>query len=97
MRDYLAVLFWWRRSWNYLLYPVEMTSQSNNDTVGYRIIDKMMFPHIWLVQRNITDIKRGNITHYLILEGMDAIGQVTLLVDGKIGEATRCCMDDLLE
>lgn len=32
----------------------------------------MTFPHIWLAQNNITDIKRGNITHYLILEGMDA-------------------------
>jgi hypothetical protein len=34
----------------------------------------MTFPHIWLAQKNITDIKRGNITQYLILEGMDAIG-----------------------
>jgi hypothetical protein len=35
----------------------------------------MTFPHIWLAKNNITDIKRGNITvHYLILEGMDAIG-----------------------
>jgi hypothetical protein len=34
----------------------------------------MKFPHIWLAKENITDIKRGNITHYIILEGMDARG-----------------------
>jgi hypothetical protein len=44
----------------------------------------MTFPHIWLAQKNITNIKRGNITHYLILEGMDAIGHATLLADMKI-------------
>jgi hypothetical protein len=43
-----------------------------------------MFSHIWLAQNNITDIKRGNITHYLILKGLDVIGQVALLVDMDI-------------
>jgi hypothetical protein len=44
----------------------------------------MTFPHIWLAQNNIIDIKRGNITHYLILEGLDDIGQATLLADKEI-------------
>jgi hypothetical protein len=73
MREYLAALFWWKSSWNYLWYPLEMTLQSNNDTTRLRLINNMTFPHIWLSQNNITDIKRGNISDYLILEGMDAI------------------------
>jgi hypothetical protein len=89
MRDYLAALFWWSSSRNYLWYPIEMTSQSNNDTTGSRLIDNMMSPHIWLAQNNITDIKRGNITHYLILEGLDAIGQATLLADMKISSLVK--------
>jgi hypothetical protein len=80
MRDYLVTMFWWRSSRKYLWYPIKMTSQSNNDTTRSRLIDNMMFPLIWLAQNNITNIKRGNITHYLILEGMDAIRQETLLV-----------------
>jgi hypothetical protein len=84
MRDYLAALFWWNSSQNYLWYLLELTPQSNNDTTGYRIISNMMLPHIWFSQINITDIKRGNITHYLILEGIDSIGCVTLLADTKI-------------
>jgi hypothetical protein len=83
MRDYLVVLFWCSSSWNYLWYLVELTSQSNNDTTGSRLIEKMMFPHIWSAQNNITDIKRGNIINYLILERMYAIGQATLLVDAR--------------
>jgi hypothetical protein len=51
-----------------------MTSQSNNETTGSGLIDNMTFPHIWLDQNNIKNIKRGNIANYLILEGMDAIG-----------------------
>jgi hypothetical protein len=74
MRDYLATLFWWNNSQNYLGYLVELTPQSNNDTTRLRIINNMTFPYLWLAQNNITDIKRGNITHYLILEGLDAIG-----------------------
>jgi hypothetical protein len=74
MRDYLVALFWWNNSRKYLWYLVELTPQSNNDTMGSRLINSMAFPHIWLAQNNITDIKRENITHYLILEGMDAIG-----------------------
>jgi hypothetical protein len=62
MRYYLATLFRWGSSWNYLWYPVEMTPQSNNDTTGSRLIDSMVFPHIWLAQENITDIQLGNIT-----------------------------------
>jgi hypothetical protein len=49
----------------------------------------MTFPHIWLAQNNITDIKRGNIAHYLILEGLDAIGQATLLADTEISSLVK--------
>jgi hypothetical protein len=84
MRDYLAALFWWNSRRNYLWYPVELTPQSNNDTTGSRLINSMTFPHIWLAQNNITDIKRGNITCYLILEELNAIGQAALLADTKI-------------
>jgi hypothetical protein len=84
MRDYLVALFWWNNSHKYLWYPIELTPQSNNDTTGSRLIKNMMFPYIWLDQNNITDIKRGNITHYLILEGLDSIGHATLLVDTEI-------------
>ena len=62
MRYYLAALFKWRSSWNYLWYPVEMNPQSNNDTIGSRLINNMVLPHIWLAQKNITDIQQGNIT-----------------------------------
>jgi hypothetical protein len=48
-----------------------------------------MFSHIWLAQNNITDIKRGNITHYLILEGMDAIGQEALSTDTDISSLVK--------
>jgi hypothetical protein len=74
MRDYLAALFWWNSSQNYLWYPVELTLQSDNDITESRLKNNMTFPHIWLAQNNITNIKRGNITYYLILEGLDAIG-----------------------
>jgi hypothetical protein len=74
MRDYIAALFWWRSSQNYLWYPIEMTSQSNNETTGSRFIDIMTSPHIWLAQNKIKYIKRDNITHYLILEGLDVLG-----------------------
>jgi hypothetical protein len=89
MRDYLAALFWWNSSQNYLWYPIEMTPQSNNDTTGSRLINNMTFPHIWMAQKNITEIKRGNITHYLILEGMDSIGQVRLLANTKISSLVK--------
>jgi hypothetical protein len=71
-------------SWNYLWYPIELTPHSSNDTTGSRLVNNMMFPHIWLDQNNITKIKRGNITHYLILEELDAIGQTAMLVDTEI-------------
>ena len=38
---------------------------------------------------NIIDIKRENIIHYLILEGMDAIGQVTLLAYTEISSLVK--------
>ena len=62
MRYYLAELFRWDSSWKYLWYPVEMTPQSNNVTMGSRLIDSMVLPHIWLAQENITKIQWGNIT-----------------------------------
>ena len=62
MRYYVAALFRWGSSWNYLWYHVEMTPQSNNDTTGLRLVDSMVFQHIWLSQENITDIQWGNIT-----------------------------------
>jgi hypothetical protein len=49
----------------------------------------MVFPHIWLAQNNITDIKRESITHYLILEGLDAIGQTTLLDNTDISSLVK--------
>jgi hypothetical protein len=49
----------------------------------------MEFPHIWLAQKNITNIKRCNITHYLILERMDAIVQETLLAEMKISSLSK--------
>jgi len=49
----------------------------------------MTFPHIWLAQKNIIDIKRGNITHYLILEWMDAIEKATLLANVKISSLVK--------
>ena len=57
--------------------------------MGSRLIDSMMSPHIWLAQNNITDNKRGNITHYLILEVMDAIGHVAVLDDTKISSLVK--------
>ena len=84
MRDYLVTLFWWTSSLNYLWYPIEMTSHSNIENTRSRPIDNMMFPNIWLAQNNITNIKRGNIKHYLILEGLDSIGHATLVHDRNI-------------
>jgi hypothetical protein len=89
MGDCVAAPFWWNSSRNYLRYPVEMTPQSNNDTTRSRLINNMMFPHIWLAQKNITNIKRGNITYYLILEGFDSIGQATLLVDMEVSSLVK--------
>ena len=73
MRYYLVTLFRWDSSWNYLWYSVEMTSQSNNDTTRSRLINSMALPHIWLAQEDIAYIQWGNITQYLILEGLDAV------------------------
>jgi hypothetical protein len=49
----------------------------------------MTFPHTLLAQKNIVGIKTGNITHYLIIEGMDAIGHVTLLADTKMASLVK--------
>jgi hypothetical protein len=70
---YLATIFRWNSSQNYLWYFVEMTHQRNNDTAGLRLINNMVLPNIWLAQKNITYIQWGNITYYLILERLDAI------------------------
>ena len=56
MRYYLATLFMWNSSWNYLWYSIEMTPQKNNDTAGSRLINSMALPHIWLAQENTMDI-----------------------------------------
>jgi hypothetical protein len=37
-----------------------------------------------LAQKNIKNFKEGDITQYLIFEWIDAIGQVTLLVNEEI-------------
>jgi hypothetical protein len=89
MRDYLEALFWWSNTQNYLWYPIDLTSQSNNDTIGSRLIDNMTSPHVWLAQNHIKNIKRGNTTHYPILEGMDTIGQATLLDDIEISSLVK--------
>jgi hypothetical protein len=62
MRYYLAVVFRWNDSHNYLSYSIEMIPQRNNDIAGSRLIKNMALPHIWLSQENITDIQWGNIT-----------------------------------
>jgi hypothetical protein len=49
----------------------------------------MTSPHTWVDQNHIIDIKRGNISHYLIFEGMDAIGQVTLLAETEISSLVK--------
>jgi hypothetical protein len=56
MGYYLASLFRWNSSRNYLWYSVEMTPQRNNDTVGSRLINNMALLDIWLAQENITHI-----------------------------------------
>jgi hypothetical protein len=89
MRYYLSALFWWNNSRKYLWYPLDLTPQSNNDTTRSRRIHNMIFPHVWLAQNNITDIKRANITHYLILEGLDAIRQMALLADTEISSLVK--------
>jgi hypothetical protein len=62
MRYYLATLFRWDNTWNYLWYFLDMTLESNNDTMGLRLINSMASPHIWFAQEDITDILWGNIT-----------------------------------
>jgi len=50
----------------------------------FGLIHNMMLPLVWLVQQNITKFKGSKITHYLIHEGLDDVGHVTLLDDTKI-------------
>jgi hypothetical protein len=56
MRYYLPALFRSNSSFNYLWYSVDMTLHRNNDTMGSRLINNMVLPHIWLAQENITYI-----------------------------------------
>jgi len=58
---------------NFLGYPLELFSQSNNDTTMSKFIHSMAFLHIWLTQKNITNFKWGNITHYNIFEELDVV------------------------
>jgi hypothetical protein len=44
----------------------------------------MSFPKIWLAQNNMKKFKGGNITQYLILEGLDAVGKTKLLADPEV-------------
>jgi hypothetical protein len=53
-----VTLFRSDNSWNYLWYSVQMTPQSNNDTMGLRLINNMALPYIWLDQKNILDIQQ---------------------------------------
>ena len=71
-------------SWDYLGYLVELDLQSNNDTTGPRLINNMVFPHIRLSEKKIKNFKWGNITLYLIFEGLDVIGHATLLTDVNV-------------
>jgi hypothetical protein len=57
--------------------------------MGSRFINNMVLPHIGLAQNNITDIQWGNITQYLILEGLDVVGHATLLADMKISSLAK--------
>ncbi len=50
----------------------------------FGLIHNMMLPLVWLVQQNITKFKGSNITQYLIHEGLDDVGHVSLLDDTKI-------------
>jgi hypothetical protein len=96
--------------WGYLRYPVQIHFQINNNTTRPRLIYKMMFPKIRLAQKNITNFKGGDITQYLIFEGLDVVGKETLLDDAEIDPSAepsngvqlwvRCCwkiqlLDDL--
>jgi hypothetical protein len=56
-----------------LEYPVQFPVQSNNNTMRPRFIYIMMFPEIRLAQKNITNFERGNITQYLVFEGLDVV------------------------
>jgi hypothetical protein len=69
MRCYLATLFRWNNSWNYLWYSVEMTPERNNDTAGSRLINNMALPHIWLAQENITNIHWATTNNTSSLKG----------------------------
>jgi hypothetical protein len=51
-----------RGIWDCLWYPVELISQSNNNTTRPRFINNKIFPHIWFSYKNITNFKWGNIT-----------------------------------
>ena len=94
MRYYLVTLLFRDKSQIYLWYPIVLSPQSNNDTMGSRLIDSMAFPHIWLAQENI---QHPVGQHHLIPHPwrvgcrmkIDTAGWHKDLV---LGEATRCCM-----
>jgi hypothetical protein len=62
MRYYLATLFRWDNSWNYLWYFVEMTPQSNNDTMGSRLIKTWRF-HIYGWTKRTSQTSSGETSH----------------------------------
>jgi hypothetical protein len=62
MRYYLAALFRWDSSWNYLWYSVEMTPQSNNDTTGSRLIIAWRF-HIYGWPKRTSQTSSGETSH----------------------------------
>jgi hypothetical protein len=58
--------------------PLVYCTHSNNNTVGSRLI------------RNMSQTSRGAIiTQYLVFEGLDAVGQTTLLVDAEISSLAK--------
>ena len=62
MRYYLAALFKWNSSWNYLWYSVEMTPQRNIDTAGSRLINSMGF-HIYGWPKRTSQTSSGETSH----------------------------------
>jgi hypothetical protein len=44
---------------------------------------------MWLSQKNIVNFEWGNITQYLIFEGLDVLGQATLLVEAMVSSLAQ--------
>ena len=49
----------------------------------------MTFPYIWFPYKNITNFKWGNITNYLIFEGLDIVGEAALLTDVDVSSMAQ--------